>query len=169
MLITQVIHTPDLLLSLTVLPERIKALAATSPVHRMKSEDTAAALLHYASGTIGMVQATTAACTGFPERLELNGSRGSATLEAGELRALFANGKTLTLGKPLTSDGGANPMAFDRAAHRAVLQNFLRAVPQGIPPAVTGRSALDVQQVIESIMKWSRTGGTISLTPSAPR
>ena len=168
-LITQAIHTLDLLLSLTGLPERVTGLAATSPVHRMEGEDTAAALLHYAGGAIGMVQATTAAYPGFPERIELNGTQGSATLEAGELRVLFANGKTLTLGIPHTSGGGANPMAFDHAAHRAVLQDFIRAVQQGIPPAVTGRSALGVQQVIESIMESSRTGGTISLTPSAPR
>ena len=168
-LITQAIHTLDLLLSLTGLPERVTGLAATSPVHRMEGEDTAAALLHYAGGAIGMVQATTAAYPGFPERIELNGTQGSATLEAGELRVLFANGKTLTLGKPQTSGGGANPMAFDHAAHRAVLQDFIRAVQQGIAPAVTGRSALGVQQVIESIMESSRTGGTISLTPSTLR
>ena len=168
-LITQAIHTLDLLLSLTGLPERVAGLAATSPVHRMEGEDTVAALLHYAGGAIGVVQATTAAYPGFPERIELNGTLGTATLEAGELRVLLASGKTLTLGQPQTSGGGANPMAFDHAAHRAVLQDFIRAVQQGIPPAVTGRSALDVQQVIESIMESSRTGGTISLTPSAAR
>lgn len=70
---------------------------------------------------------------------------------------------------PEASGGGANPMAFDHAAHRAVLQDFIRAVQQGIAPAVTGRSALGVQQVIEGIMESSRTRSTISLTLQAPR
>jgi predicted dehydrogenase len=56
---------------------------------------------------------------------------------------------------------------LDHAAHRAVLQDFIRAVQQGKPPAITGRSALGVQQVIESIMESSRAGGTISLPASA--
>lgn len=168
-LMTQAIHTLDLLLSITGLPERVTGLAATSAVHRMESEDTAAALLHYACGAIGTVQATTAAYPGFPERIEINGTQGTATLEAGELRVIFANGEQRTLGQAQGSGGGANPMAFDHAAHRNVLQDFIRSVQQGIPPAVTGRSALNVQQVIECIMESSRLGDTISMQPSASR
>ena len=162
-LITQAIHTLDLLLSLTGLPERVTGLATTSPVHRMEGEDTAAALLHYAGGAMAVVQATTAAYPGFPERIELNGTLGTATLESGELQVLFASGKHLQLGARQGSGGGADPMAFDHAAHRTVLQDFIRAVQTGRAPAVSGRSALGVQQVIESIMESSRTGGTISL------
>ena len=161
-LITQAIHTLDLLLSFTGLPERVTGLASTSPVHRMEGEDTAAALLHYAGGAIAVVQATTAAYPGFAERIELNGTHGTATLEAGELKVMFANGKSLSLGARQASGGGANPMAFEHGAHRAVLQDFIRAVQKGRPPAITGRSALDVQQLIESIMESSRTGGTVS-------
>ena len=162
-LITQAIHTLDLLLSLTGLPERVTGLAATSPVHRMEGEDTAAALLHYAGGAMGVVQATTAAYPGFPERIELNGTLGTATLESGELQVLFASGQQLVLGARQGSGGGADPMAFDHAAHRTVLQDFIRAVQAGRAPAVSGRSALGVQQVIESILESSRAGCTITL------
>jgi len=165
-LITQAIHTLDLLLSLTGLPERVMALAATSPVHRMEGEDTAAALLHYAGGAIGVVQATTAAYPGFAERIELNGTLGTATLASGELQVVFASGKSLTLGSPQGSGGGADPMAFDHAAHRTVLHDFIRAVQSGAAPAVSGRSALGVQQLIESIMESSRLGCAISLAPA---
>ena len=162
-LITQAIHTLDLLLSLTGLPERVTGLAATSPVHRMEGEDTAAALLHYAGGAIGVVQATTAAYPGFPERIEINGTLGTATLESGELQVIFASGKRLALGARQGSGGGADPMAFSHAAHRTVLQDFIRAVHAGRTPAVSGRSALGVQQVIESIMQSSRAGCAINL------
>ena len=167
-LITQAIHTLDLLLSLTGLPERVTGLAATSPVHRMEGEDTAAALLHFAGGAMAVVQATTAAYPGFPERIELNGTLGTATLESGALQVLFANGKHLALGTNQGSGGGADPMAFDHAAHRTVLQDFIRAVQTGRAPKISGRSALRVQQVIESIMESSRTGSTISL-PAASK
>jgi UDP-N-acetyl-2-amino-2-deoxyglucuronate dehydrogenase len=161
-LITQAIHTLDLMLSFTGLPERVTGLAMTSPVHRMEGEDTAAALLHYAGGAVAVVQATTAAYPGFPERIELNFTGGTATLEAGELQAVFMNGKTVTLGTR-----GANPMGFDHAAHRTLLQDFIRAVQSGTTAAVTGRSALGVQQVIEAIMESSKTGRTVALHPAA--
>lgn len=166
-LITQAIHTLDLLLSFTGLPERVTGLAATSRVHRMEGEDTAAALLHYASGAIATVQATTAAYPGFAERIELNCTRGTATLEAGELQVSFINGKTLRIGAPQTDGGGADPMGFDHAAHRAVLKDFIRAVQSGTTPAVTGQSALGVQQVIEAIMRSSKTGTSVVLQAAA--
>lgn len=153
--------------SLTDAKTTTRRLASTSPVHRMEGEDTAAALLRFAGGAVAVVQATTAAYPGFPERIELNLTQGTATLEAGELHVVFANGTTLLRGERQASGGGANPMAFDHAAHRAVLQDFARAVQSGTAPAITGRSALGVQQVIEAIMESSKTGSTVSLQPTA--
>ena len=167
-LITQAIHTLDLLLSLTGMPECVTALAGTSPIHTMEGEDTAAALLHYPNGAVAVVQATTAAYPGYPERIELNFTRGTATLESGTLQAAFMNGKTLTLGSREASGGGADPMAFDHSAHRAVLQDFTRAIQNGTAPAVTGRSALDVQGVIEAIMASSQKAGTVRLRQGFP-
>ena len=63
-LMTQAIHTLDLLLSLTGLPERITGAVHTSALHRMECEDTAAALLHFAGGATAVVRATTAAQPG---------------------------------------------------------------------------------------------------------
>jgi len=162
-LITQAIHTLDLLLSYTGLPTRVMGLANTSPVHTMEAEDCACALLHYANGAMATLQATTAAYPGFPERLELNGTLGSASLEAGVLQVAFMNGQTLSVGSQQDSGGGTDPMAFDHAAHRDVLQDFLDAVRQGREPAVTGRSALAAQQVIEAIMTSSRSGCPVTL------
>jgi len=166
-LITQAIHTLDLLLDLIGMPARVTGIAATSPVHRMEGEDTAAALLHYDSGAVAVLQATTAAYPGFPERIELNFTRGTATLEGGEMRAAFQDGRTMSAGAQQASGGGADPMAFDHAAHRTVLQDFIRAVKNGTAPTVTGRSALGVQQVITAVMESSQSGRAISLHPRA--
>ncbi|MBC7377304.1 MAG: Gfo/Idh/MocA family oxidoreductase, partial [Burkholderiaceae bacterium] len=84
-LMTQAIHTIDLLLSLTGMPERVIGMVATSPVHRMETEDTAAALLQFANGAIVTLEATTAAYPGYAEKLALNYTGGTATLESGEL------------------------------------------------------------------------------------
>ncbi|SFU35887.1 Predicted dehydrogenase [Polaromonas sp. YR568] len=165
-LITQAIHTLDLLLNLIGMPERVTGIASTSAVHRMEGEDTAAALLQYGNGAVAVVQVTTAAYPGFAERIELNFSRGTATLEGGEMQAAFHNGKTAIVGARQASGGGADPMAFDHAAHRAVLEDFIHAVQNGSAPAVTGRSALGVQQVIEAIMASSKAGSAVQIYPS---
>jgi len=163
-LMTQAIHTLDLLLGLIGMPERVSGHAVTSPVHTMEGEDTVTAMLHYAKGAVAMVQATTAAYPGYPERIELNFSQGTATLESGTLQVAFMNGKSLMLGNQEASGGGANPMGFDHAAHRAVLQDFVRAVRSGTAPSVTGRSALNVQSVIAAIMSSSQNAETVSLS-----
>jgi UDP-N-acetyl-2-amino-2-deoxyglucuronate dehydrogenase len=164
-LMTQAIHTLDLLLSLTGMPDRVMAMAGTSAVHRMECEDTVAAALHYPNGAIGSMDATTAAWPGFAERIALNFTQGSATLEAGELRAELTDGRQIQVGVRQATGSGANPMAFDHAFHRAVLQDFVAAIRDDTEPAVTGRSALQVQRLIDAVMESSRSGAAVSLPP----
>jgi predicted dehydrogenase len=166
-LITQAIHTLDLFLSLTGLPERVIGLAHTSSVHRMECEDTAAALLQFADGATAVVQATTAAYPGFAERIELNGTLGTATYESGELKAQLASGEVIRAGARQATGGGADPMAFDHAPHRAVLQDFVRAVRSGSASATSGRSALAVQRVIEAIMASAQRGVAVTIDAAA--
>jgi UDP-N-acetyl-2-amino-2-deoxyglucuronate dehydrogenase len=162
-LMTQAIHNLDLMLSLTGMPDRVLAMAGTSAVHRMECEDTVAAVLHYPNGAIGSIDATTAAWPGFPERIALNFTQGSATLEAGELRAELTDGRQVQVGVRQATGSGANIMAFDHAFHRALLQDFVAAIRNGTEPSVTGRSALQVQRLINAIMASSASGAAVSL------
>ena len=63
-LITQGIHTLDLMLSLAGPIVEVAGYAVTSPVHRMETEDTVCAAVRFASGAIGVIDATTAAYPG---------------------------------------------------------------------------------------------------------
>ena len=161
-LLTQAIHTLDLLLHVTGMPVRVTGSVSTSPIHRMECEDTATALLHYPSGAVAVLRATTAAHPGFPERIELDFTRGSATLVAGELQACLQDGTQARAGAA-QGGGGADPMDFGHTSHRAVLQDFMHAVRSGVEPQVTGRSALGVQQVIEAVIRSSREGRAVEL------
>ena len=158
-LLTQAIHTLDLLLGFTGYPQRVVAIAATSAVHRMEGEDHATALLQWPGGAVGVVQASTAAYPGYPERIELNGTLGTATLQAGSLKASFLNGSALEQTDDVGSGGGADPMAFDHAPHRAVLQDFANAIRNGTAPSVSGRSALQVHRLIAAMMASSSRAG----------
>lgn len=161
-LITQAIHTLDLLLHLIGTPERVTGQIGTSPLHRMEGEDTAAALLHYPGGAVAAIQATTAAYPGYPERLEINGSLGSATLESGILKLQFIDGRSHSVGERQGGGGGADPMAFDHAPHRRVIEDFVQAVQSGRSPAVSGRSALAVHRLIQAIVQSSHQGASVA-------
>ena len=162
-LITQAIHTLDLLLGFIGLPERVTAAAHTSSAHRMECEDCASALLHYPGGIAATVRATTAAWPGYAERIEIDGTLGSATLASGALTVRLMDGSTHTAGADQGSGGGADPMGFDHAPHRAVLQDFFEAVRTGREPAVTGRSALAVHRLIAAMVESARTGDAVAL------
>lgn len=164
-LMTQAIHTLDLLLCLTGMPDQVMAMASTSAAHRMECEDTVAAVLHYPNGAIGNIEATTAAWPGFPERIALNFTQGSATLEAGELYAALTDGRVIRAGVRQATGSGANIMAFDHAFHRALLQDFVAAIRNNTEPSVTGRSALQVQRLIAAMMESSHRGAAVSIAP----
>jgi UDP-N-acetyl-2-amino-2-deoxyglucuronate dehydrogenase len=162
-LITQAIHTLDLLLSLTGLPEQVTALARTSAVHRMECEDSVVAVLRFANGAIGSIDATTAAYPGFAERIALNFTRGSASLEAGEMQVELMDGRRLSAGSRQATGTGANVMAFDHQPHRAVIADFLQSIRQGQTPSVSGRSALQVHRLIAALTDSAQSGRAVSL------
>ncbi len=70
-LLTQGIHTLDLMLSLAGPVVEVGGYARTTPVHRMETEDLVCAAVRFASGAVGVIDATTAAYPGSPERIEL--------------------------------------------------------------------------------------------------
>jgi len=167
-LMTQAIHTLDLLLTLIGLPQRVTGAVSTSAVHTMECEDCASALLHYPGGMAVVVQATTAAYPGYPERIEIDAALGTATLESGCLRVAYRDGRSETVEHDAGTGGGADPMAFDHGPHRTVLRDFLDAVRDNRAPHVTGRSALDVQRVIEAIVASSQLGHSVPMRPLLP-
>ncbi len=151
-LITQAIHALDLFRSLVGI-ERIEAAQVrTTALHRMESEDYAAALVRLGNGAPGTIVATVAAYPGSPEWIHIIGSNGTARLEGGSLRLSFLDGREEVLTDASGSGGGANVMAFSHEAHKAVLIDFLDAIEQGRDPAIPGEEALATQRVIDAIM-----------------
>ena len=68
-LISQGIHTLDLMLSLAGQVDTVTGFATTTPVHRMETEDMVCAAIRFASGAFGTVDATTSAYPGFAEEI----------------------------------------------------------------------------------------------------
>jgi predicted dehydrogenase len=157
-LITQGIHTLDLLQSLAGPVAEITGYATTSAAHRMETEDLACAAVRFASGAMGTIEATTAAFPGFPERIEIIGTAATASLVGVELQVQHHDGR-VTDHRPGGGGGtGADPMAFPHEYHRSVLVDFLDALDSGGAPAAGGAEALRVHYLVDAFLESARTG-----------
>jgi len=153
-LLTQAIHTLDLLVAFAGLPSEVKAFCTTSPVHRMETEDLAMAAIRFADGAIGNITATTCAYPGFPDAIDIIGTKGMARLEGGQLEVRFHDGPDVSLNDGTAGNGaGADPMAFSHEHHRALLADFCDALASGRAPRVSGREALKVHSLIATILQ----------------
>jgi len=158
-LLTQGIHTLDLLISLAGTPVEAMAYAVTTPIHRMETEDLVAGAVRFANGAIGTIGATTTAYPGYPDAIELIGTKGSARIEDTSLVARFHDGTEARLDDGALGGGaGADPMAFPHHHHRAVLTDFLDAIEEGREPKVSGREALKVHRLIDALLRSAETG-----------
>jgi predicted dehydrogenase len=156
-LLTQGIHTLDLFLSYTGEASDVKSFVATTPVHRMETEDLAVAAVKFKSGALGVVHATTTAYPGFPERIELIGTKGAALLEGTSLQMKFHDGTSFELKTESGGGGtGADPMAFPHDWHRGVLQDFLDSIEHNREPRISGAEALKVHRFIDRILQSAR-------------
>jgi len=84
-LINQAIHQVDLLRWLAGPVKQLFAVWQLGAVHKIESEDVVNAVVEYASGATGVIQAATAFRPGYPERIEIHGSRGTAVITGDKL------------------------------------------------------------------------------------
>ncbi|CAO3432310.1 Gfo/Idh/MocA family protein [Azospirillum doebereinerae] len=167
-LLTQAIHTLDLFVSLLGLPRDVVGFARTSGLRPIDTEDVVAAALRYDNGLLATVDATTTAFPGFPERIEIAGTAGSAVLSGDRLEVRLHSGAVIDAGGSDgtpggTLGGGADPMAFSNQHHRAVLADFLDALDGGRRPRVDGREALKVHALIDALLRAAETGAPTTL------
>ena len=151
-LMNQGIHGIDLLLhivgSATVLKGCKKTLC-----HRIEVEDTAAALLEFDSGALGVIEASTCTAPGFERRLEIHGDRGYAVLVEDRLAELMLDGRLLR-GQACSRDEqryintASDPGKLDCTLHARQLQNMVRAI-RGTEPLQVGTA--DGRRAVELI------------------
>jgi predicted dehydrogenase len=151
-LLTQAIHSLDLFRSLVGVSRVVAAQVRTTALHRMETEDYASALMETASGAPATLMTTTAAYPGHPERIEIIGTRGFASLVGGRLSLSFLDGTSEVVEAEGSTGSGANIMDFPHDAHRAVITDFLDAIATGRDPVVTGEEALASQRLVDAIL-----------------
>ena len=166
-LINQGVHTIDLLLWLLGDVVRVQARTAAL-LHKIEAEDTAVATLEFASGALGIFHATTAAYPGYPRRVEISGTEGTAILEhdriiVADLRK-SASAATVSASLAALSESAkdenqsaSSATVSDFRGHQAVLEDFLAAIQQNRAPACDGAEGRRSLALIESIYRAAKT------------
>ncbi len=166
-LASQAIHALDLLGWIAGPVAEVTALAATTRLHHMETEDFVVAGLRFENGAPGGVFATVAEFPGFPEEIHFLFERVTAILEGATLRLLWHDGREERSGEPVPTGTGVRPMDFPHRWHRALLADFLDALEAGRQPAIPGREALTVHALIDALLASSREGRSITANCSS--
>lgn len=168
-LMNQSIHIVDLLLSFMGRPREVFGMSVLGAHERINVEDSAVATISFDSGAIATLHATTAAYPGLSTRLQVMGSRGSATLEDDELVYLHSAalsdkvpgnmGFTLAAGNEagtVTSGGGVSRpdsgyYQLDPSSHRSQYVDVLAAIREGRRPRVTLEDAFHALALVKAV------------------
>jgi len=159
-LVNQGIHTVDLLLWLLGPVARVKAVTATR-LHAIEGEDVALALLEFASGAVGTLEATTLAFPGYPRRVEVSGTEGTVVVEGDRIAAAdLRHAAPDLVGRVEEGVASAKTAVVqDAAPHRRMIEDFARAIERGSAPACDGREGLRSLAVVEAVYAAAREAG----------
>src|SRR6516165_5564557 len=170
-LMNQGVHYVDLLRWCMGPAAEVTAVCVTQ-AHQIEVEDTALAVVRFASGAVGTILSSTAAFPGFPQRLEITGTEGTVTVENGRIvgRAFAGNAGPMASASSAdaahspTANPAADPAAVDVSSHAAQLADLLDAIDTGREPAVTGESGRAALEIVLAVYESSRTGRPVSLS-----
>ncbi len=158
-LITQAIHTLDLLVWAMGRPRRVLATSGRSPAHTIEAEDTMAALLDYGPGATISLFVTTAAGQGAPEQLTLVGSAATATLHGPRLTLHRIGASEPEIWGDATGSGiEADTSRMPADWHTELLRDAISAFCEKREPLASGRSALATQSVVQALYDSAATG-----------
>lgn len=169
-LMSQAIHTIDLLLRFAGDVESVCAFADSAAHTGIEIEDVATAILKFRNGAIGTIEGTTAAYSkaGHAAQVQLCGTQGSIFLADNKLTAWdFA--------EPLPEDaeilrqfgasgsapgaGAADPAAIDYREHLRNFEDFVASLETGARPRVDGAESRRAIELILAIYQSAQSSG----------
>lgn len=161
-LINQGIHTIDLLLDLMGDVDHVFAEVQTT-LYPIEGEDLGMGLLKFKNGALGNVTSATALFPGYPERVEIYGTEGSAILEGGKITAWNIKGQEA---EDIKTDSGSesgssDPNAIGFQLHLMQWELFLKDIRNNSIPTVDGKTARKSVELIRAMYHSSKTGKKI--------
>ena len=171
-LINQAIHQVDLLLHLAGPVSRISAQWQLAAAHKIESEDIVDALVRYASGATGVIQASTAFWPGYTERVELHGTKGTAIISGDRLTSwdVLDDGEANQRDPaPVAHDvasGSSDPMAISLTSFERQFEDFAEAIRDRREPLVSGEEGYRALEVVLGVYRSCRENSPVTLRRS---
>lgn len=170
-LMNQAIHSVDLLLWFMGPLAEVRSATATLAHQRIAVEDIAVASLKFASGALGVMEATTAAYPGYLKKIEIHGAEGSAGMEEEDLVAwdfkkqLKRDEKIAEqmAGRVSGGGGASDPSAIGHHGHAMQFKDVVDAIKKDRTPAVDGHEGRRSVEAILAIYKSAETGKAVAL------
>jgi UDP-N-acetyl-2-amino-2-deoxyglucuronate dehydrogenase len=159
-LMNQAIHTVDVLQWLFGPVAQVGARTATR-LHPIEVEDTAAAVLEFESGALGIIEATTSSYPGYARRIDVSGSEGTLILDGDRLVATDLRGAAehpATLASEPPPENAASATVSDSVPHQRIFEDFIHAIRNDTVPVCDAREARPSVAIIEAIYRSARTG-----------
>jgi UDP-N-acetyl-2-amino-2-deoxyglucuronate dehydrogenase len=159
-LINQAIHQVDLVRWLIGPVRSVKATWQLGAIHKIESEDIVNALLTFENEASGVIQASTAFRPGYPERIEIHGTKGSAMITGDRLTRWDVpdDGRERP---PLTQEGlsgASDPMAISLIPFERQFADLLSAIRDRHQPLVSAQDGVNALGIVEAIYDACRAG-----------
>lgn len=170
-LMNQAIHNVDLLLWMMGPAKQVVGFAERLAHERIEVEDTCVACIRFASGAMGVIEATTSVHPGYPKTIAVHGDKGSAVIEQDDvlrwdfspeleqdqvIRQRFAQ-------KVGASGGSSDPSAISHVGHTKQLTDFVQAIQSGKAPMVDGREGRRAVEVILAVYESAAAGKIVNI------
>ncbi len=164
-LMNQAIHQVDVLLWLTGGISEVFGYWQLGALHKIESEDVVTAILKYSSGATGVIQASTAFWPGYPERVEIHGTKGTAVISGDKLTTWDVENDS---GEPAPVDrevasGASDPMAISLAPFERQFLDFGEAIRSGRKPLSSGEDGYKAIELVISVYESCRDGCVVRL------
>ena len=166
-LINQGIHHVDMLQWIMGPVESLCAHTGTI-IRDIEVEDTAVACLKFASGAMGVIEASTSCWPGMPGKLEIRGENGLWVIEDGrtKLRSI-RDEEDRGSDAPGIGSGANDPTGITSLGHQRQIADMVAAVNEDRPPMVDGREGRKAIEIICAIYKSAQTGAPVVLNQLA--
>jgi UDP-N-acetyl-2-amino-2-deoxyglucuronate dehydrogenase len=164
-LINQAIHQIDILRWFAGPVKELFGMWQLGALHKIESEDVVNTLMRYQNGATGMIQASTAFWPGYPERVELHGTKGTAILTGDKLTTWDVEndkGDPAPVEKEVAS-GASDPMAISLEPFERQFRDFADAIKTGRKPLVAGEEGYEALELVDAVYRSCRTNEKVVL------
>jgi len=164
-LINQAVHQVDVLNYLTGGVHEVFGYWQLGARHKIESEDVICAVMKYKSGATGVIQSSTAFWPGYPERIEIHGTKGTCIFTGDKLTTWDVEndeGEPAPVEKQVMS-GASDPMAIPLTPFERQFLDFGNAVKNRTAPLVSGEEGLKALEVVLGIYESCRSGHPVRL------